>query len=154
MEVARICEDLLEDEARAEKVYQRVIEIDRNDPLLVIPAAQALGRIHAAKGRHDALAEDLGIEVKLEADVEKRRELYERIGGLYETVLEDNDKAIGAWRSRLADEPTDATALSALSNTSSSLSPVNVTRTQSPPPRIARRRRAWSISRLRIARAA
>jgi tetratricopeptide (TPR) repeat protein len=114
MEVARICEDLLEDEARAEKVYQRVIEIDRNDPQLVIPAAQALGRIHASKGRHDALAEDLGIEVKLEADIEKRRELYERIGGLYETVLEDNDKAIGAWRSRLADEPTDATALSAL----------------------------------------
>ena len=114
MEVARICEDLLEDEARAEKVYQRVIEIDRNDPGLVIPAAQALGRIHAGKGRHDALAEDLGIEVKLEADVEKRRELYERIGGLYETVLEDADKAIVAWRSRLADDPADMTALSAL----------------------------------------
>lgn len=114
MEVARICEDLLEDEARAEKVYQRVIEIDRNDPTLVIPAAQALGRIHASKGRHDALAEDLGIEVKLEADVEKRRELYERIGGLYETVLEDADKAIVAWRSRLTDDPADSTALSAL----------------------------------------
>jgi tetratricopeptide (TPR) repeat protein len=114
MEVARICENLLEDEARAEKVYQRVIEIDRNDPALVIPAAQALGRIHASKGRHDALAEALGIEVKLESDVAKRRELYERIGGLYETVLEDADKAILTWRSRLADDPADATALSAL----------------------------------------
>ena len=56
MEVARICEDLLEDEPRAEKVYMRVSEIDPNDAGLVIPAAQALGRIYASKGRHEDLA--------------------------------------------------------------------------------------------------
>jgi tetratricopeptide (TPR) repeat protein len=114
MEVARICEDLLEDEARAEKVYRRVSELDPNDPALVIPAAQALGRIYASKGQHEALAGALGIEVRLEESVQKRRELYERIGGLYETVLEDPQKAIAAWRSRLADDPADLSALGAL----------------------------------------
>ncbi|MFT3775594.1 MAG: tetratricopeptide repeat protein [Minicystis sp.] len=114
MEVARICEDLLEDEARAEKVYRRVAEIDANDPALVIPAAQALGRIFAARGRHEDLAGALGLEVRLEEDAARRRDLYERIGGLYETVLEEPKKAIEAWRARLEDEPTDTAALGAL----------------------------------------
>lgn len=114
MEVARICEDLLEDEARAEKVYRRVAEIDAGDPALVIPAAQALGRIYAARGRHEDLASALGMEVRLEEDAARRRELYERIGGLYETVLEVPEKAIEAWRSRLADDSADTVALGAL----------------------------------------
>jgi tetratricopeptide (TPR) repeat protein len=114
MEVARICEDLLEDEARAEKVYQRVADIDQTDAALVIPAAQALGRIFAARGRHEDLASALGQEVRLEHDVARRRELYERIGGLYETVLEEPKRAIEAWRSRLDDDPADTAALGAL----------------------------------------
>jgi tetratricopeptide (TPR) repeat protein len=114
MDVARIFEDLLEDENRAERIYLRVIEIDRSDPLLVIPAAQALRRIYASRGRHDALADVLSIEVRLEENVDKRRELYERIGSLYETVLEVPTKAIEAWRARLNDDPADATALRAL----------------------------------------
>jgi tetratricopeptide (TPR) repeat protein len=114
MEVARICEDLLEDEARAEAVYKRVIDIDQSQPSLVVPAAQALGRIYAARGRHEDLASALGVEVKLEQDPARRRELYERIGGLHETVLDDPQKAIAAWRSRLADDEADIAALGAL----------------------------------------
>lgn len=114
MEVARICEDLLEDEARAEAVYRRVAEIDATDAGLVIPAAQALGRIFAARGRHEDLAGALGLEVRLEQDAARRRELYERIGGLHETVLEEPKKAIAAWRSRLDDDPSDTVALGAL----------------------------------------
>jgi tetratricopeptide (TPR) repeat protein len=114
MAVAGIFENLLEDEARAEAVYKRVIDIDANDPALVIPAAQALGAIYAAKGRNEDLAGALGIEVRLEQDTARRRALYERIGGLYETVLEDPAKAIEAWKSRLADDEADITALGAL----------------------------------------
>ena len=114
MEVARIFENLLDDEVRAEKVYLRVSEIDANDPGLVIPAAQALGRIYASKGRHEELAQALAIEVRLEPDVARRRELHERIGGLHETLLEDPAKAIAAWRARLDDDPADTTALGAL----------------------------------------
>ncbi len=114
MEVARIYEDLLEDEARAEAVYKRVIDIDPQDGGLVIPAAQALGRIYAARSRNEELADALGIEVRLEQDVARRRELYERIGGLHETVLKDAQKAIAAWRARLADDEADTVALGAL----------------------------------------
>jgi tetratricopeptide (TPR) repeat protein len=114
MEVARIFENLLDDEARAEKVYVRVSEIDQNDAGMVIPAAQALGRIYAAKGRHEELARALGMEVRLEQDVARRRELHERIGGLHETVLEDPARAVAAWRARLEDDPSDTTALGAL----------------------------------------
>ena len=114
MEVAGIYEGLLEDEARAEDVYKKVAAIDADDPALVIPAAQALGRIYAARSRHEDLASALGLEVRLEADAARRRELYERIGGLYETVLEDPKKAIEAWRARLGDDPADTAALGAL----------------------------------------
>ena len=114
MEVARIYEELLEDEDRAEQVYQRVIRIDAQDPGLVIPAAQALGRIYAAEAKHEALANTLAIEVRLEQDVEKRRSLFERIGSLYETVLDDPEKAIAAFRARLVDDPADLSALGAL----------------------------------------
>jgi tetratricopeptide (TPR) repeat protein len=114
MEVARICENLLEDEARAERVYKAVVEIDPNDPDLVIPAAQALSRIYTTSGRHDALAGSLAIEVRLEPDTEARRALYERVGTLYETVLDDPAKAIDAFRARLGDDPADVSALAAL----------------------------------------
>lgn len=114
MEVARICEDLLNDEARAEQVYQRILSIDPENAALVIPAAQALARIYSASSRHDALAEVLSVEVRLEENVDTRRTLYERVGMLYETVLEAPDKAIATWRLRLGDDPSDATALAAL----------------------------------------
>jgi tetratricopeptide (TPR) repeat protein len=114
MAVAHIYEDMLEDEARAEVVYKRVLGIDPADAGLVIPAAQALGRIYASRARHADLAGALAIEVRLEADAVRRRDLYERIGGLYETVLEEPEKAIDAWRARLTEDETDTTALAAL----------------------------------------
>jgi tetratricopeptide (TPR) repeat protein len=114
MEVARIHEDLLGDVAQAEKVYRRVLGIDPGDASLVIPAAQALGRIYSSKGEHESLAEVLGIEVKLTESPATRRALFERIGTLYETVLGDIGRAIHAWKSRLADDPADVEALAAL----------------------------------------
>lgn len=113
-EVARICEDQLDDVDQAEKVYRRVIELDPSDPDLVVPAARALGNIYADREQHAELAEVLGLEVRLEDNVETRQELYERIGDLYEQVLSRPDDAIEAWRSRLSDDPGDDRALSAL----------------------------------------
>ncbi|TKC99382.1 tetratricopeptide repeat protein [Polyangium fumosum] len=114
MVVAQICADMLGDLDRAEKVYRRVLSIDETDPNLVIPAAQALAEIYTGKGKHEALAEVLGIEVRLEEDLERRQNLYRRIGEVYESVLEAPDKAIGAWRARMSDDPEDLEALSAL----------------------------------------
>jgi tetratricopeptide (TPR) repeat protein len=114
MEVARLYEDDAGERERAEAVYRRVVELHRDSPELVLPAARALGRMYAASGRHLDLAESLKLEVSLELDAQARRELWARLGELYETVLDDPAGATGAWRSRLDEDPADEQALAAL----------------------------------------
>jgi tetratricopeptide (TPR) repeat protein len=115
MEVARLYEDDAGERERAEVVYRRVVELHREDsPELVLPAARALGRMYAASGRHLDLAASLKLEVSLEVDAQARRELWARLGELYETVLDDPAGAVEAWRSRLNEDPADEQALAAL----------------------------------------
>lgn len=114
MSVASIYEDLVDDVARAEKVYRRVAALDPADAALVIPAAKAIARICEAGERYADLADVLTIEVKLEADAERRRELYMKLGTLAEGRLADLPRAIGAWEARLADDSGDVDALEAL----------------------------------------
>lgn len=114
MQVAQIYEDLLDDAAKAGETYRLVLDLDREDATLALPAARALERIYAAESEHKNLAEMLRIQVKLEADGDKRRELLGRLGELAQNVLEDNQGAVEAWRARLEDDPTDGVALVAL----------------------------------------
>jgi golgin subfamily B member 1 len=114
MQVASICEELLGDRARAERVYRRVLVLDEADPELVLPAARALERIYIASGEHAKLAEMLRIQVKLEQDSGHRAELFGRLGELCQNVLGDNDGAIAAWKARVEENPDDAQALAAL----------------------------------------
>src|SRR5262249_14123200 len=114
MQLAELCESLLGDLARAESVYKSALAIDPKDPELALPPARALERLYSASGNHAALAETLGIEVALEENVDRRRELLGRLGELSDTVLEDPERAIAAWRQRLEDEPADERALVAL----------------------------------------
>ena len=114
MQVAAIYEDLLADVERAEDTYQRVLELDPNDAELVLPAARALERIHVGSGASTKLREVLRIQVKLEQSSETRRELLGRLGELCETVLNDTEGAIDAWRARSEENPEDERALAAL----------------------------------------
>lgn len=114
MQVAQIYEDLLEDTTKAGETYRQVLDLDREDATLALPAARALERIYATESEHKSLAEMLRIQVKLEADGDKRRELLGRLGELSQNILEDTLGAIEAWRARLEDDPTDQTALVAL----------------------------------------
>jgi tetratricopeptide (TPR) repeat protein len=67
MEVARICEDLLGDVARAGRgLPAHPARSTRTTPRSCIPAAQALGASTRPKGGTTQLAEVLGIEVRLE----------------------------------------------------------------------------------------
>jgi golgin subfamily B member 1 len=113
-EVAHIYEDLLGDTARAEAVYKEVLAIDPDDGALSLPAARALERIYGGSGRNADLRSILQIEVKLESDGPARRDLHARLGELCETVLDDPEGAIAAWKARLEDDPSDALALAAL----------------------------------------
>ncbi|NUP12755.1 MAG: hypothetical protein HOW73_42485 [Polyangiaceae bacterium] len=114
MLVASLLETSLGDSTRAEEVYRKVLAIDPDEVSIVVPAARALSRLQAENGKHGALAETLEIEVKLEESVEARKALYERLGDLYEQMLNDRAKATEAWRARLADDASDELALAAL----------------------------------------
>jgi tetratricopeptide (TPR) repeat protein len=114
MEVARIYEGALADNARAEEIYRRVVDLDPTDPALVLPAARALERIYEAAGNPLALAKTLMLEVKLEASGDTRRDLWARLGDLCESVLDDLPGAIASWKARLDEDPTDDRALGAL----------------------------------------
>jgi tetratricopeptide (TPR) repeat protein len=112
--VAQIAGDMLADVERSEGIYRRILALDPTDPALVIPAARALGEIYASSGRAEELVGVLALEVRLEESLTARRALYERIGTLYETELDDPKKAIEALRARLDDDSTDEEALGAL----------------------------------------
>jgi tetratricopeptide (TPR) repeat protein len=114
MQVAQICEIDLGDMARSESVYRAALAIDPKEPDLALPPARALERLYGASGNHTALADMLVVDVGLEENVEKRRELLARLGELAEEILEDPARAISAWRQRLEDEPGDEKALLAL----------------------------------------
>jgi tetratricopeptide (TPR) repeat protein len=114
MASARLYRDDLDQSMRAEKVFKQVLEIDADDPLLVIPAAQALAEIYEERADHDKLASTLNTQVRLVSDTKDRAELFERIALLYEEAIDDKAKAIDAWKSRLADDAGDEVALKAL----------------------------------------
>ncbi|MBL0197283.1 MAG: hypothetical protein IPQ09_24265 [Myxococcales bacterium] len=100
--------------ARAEVVYREVLDLDRDDPSVALPAARALERVYGATGRSGELAEMLRVQVKLEDGGEARKELLGRLGFLCEEQLADLGAAIGAWKERLEDDPVDSEALVAL----------------------------------------
>ncbi len=112
--VAALYEDPIKDPIRAEAIYRRVLELDPEDPDLVLPAARALERIYAEAQRSPDIARMLAVQVKLEQTGEKRRELLARLGELSETILADAPAAIAAWKQRLDEEPADERALEAL----------------------------------------
>ena len=113
-DVAAIYEEQIKDPSRAEGIHRRVLELDPADAALALPAAQALERIYATSGRNADLAKMLGVQVRLESDAEKRRELLARLGDLSENVLSEPKEAILAWKQRLDDDPIDEKALVAL----------------------------------------
>ncbi len=114
MMVAALYETSLNDRAQAEAYYRKILAIDPDDVEIVVPAARALSRLQAEGGNHSALAETLEVEVKLEESVDARKALYERLGDLYESMLENRAKAIDAWKARFLDDTSDEKALGAL----------------------------------------
>jgi golgin subfamily B member 1 len=114
MSVATLAEDALGDSAKAAEIYRKVLAIDPDDTAIGAPATRALARIQSASGDFAQLAGTLETQAKLEESVDARKELYARLGELYETTLDQPEKAIAAWQSRLADDDGDLASLSAL----------------------------------------
>lgn len=114
LEVARLWDDYEQDFEAAGRAYQRLIEVDGDNPDVVLPASRALERIHLANDDHAALAQDLRRQVRFEEDQSERGALLVRLATLLEEVLEDVPGAIAAHRERLEINPADEDALIAL----------------------------------------
>lgn len=114
LELARLWDERLDEPAKAEGAYARLIEVDGDNPDSVLPAARALERIHLAAGEYEKLAQDLRLQIRLEHDPEARAELLVRLARLLEDTLEDVRGAIAAHRERLDIDPADADALRSL----------------------------------------
>ncbi|MBO6937852.1 MAG: tetratricopeptide repeat protein [Deltaproteobacteria bacterium] len=114
LEIARVYDDEIQDTERAERAYERLLEVDADNPDAVLPAARALERIHLAKGNHEKLARDYRLQIKTEFDAERRGELLVRLATLLEEELEDVPGAIAAHRERLDIDPSSRDALRSL----------------------------------------
>ena len=140
-QVAHIYEDFLGDSARAESVYKEVLNIDVSDPAAIAPpAARSLERLYAAAGKSADLAAILETQVKLEENVDARRELYGRLGELYGAVLDEPSSAVRVWKSRLEDDANDEAALVALDQRSTSVPPTTRSSWSAPRARASQRR--------------
>ena len=114
LELARLYDEEIQDTERAEKAYERLLEVDADNPDAVLPAARALERIHLMRGNHPKLARDYRLQIATEFDAERRGELLIRLAMLLEEELDDVEGAIQAHRERLDIDPTDADALRSL----------------------------------------
>ena len=100
MHVAATYDELVGNRAEAERVYREVLELDRTNADLTLPAARALERIYVGANDNAKLAEILRIEVGLELETATRQRILGRLGDLCERELLDNDGAIAAWKQR------------------------------------------------------
>ncbi|MGA7119271.1 MAG: tetratricopeptide repeat protein [Polyangiaceae bacterium] len=113
-DLARLYERDLDDVVRADAVYREVLQLAPEDPAIALPACRSLEHIYSASNANLQLCEILRLEIKLDDDAERRRELRGRLGELCEAALGDDTGAIAAWSARLVDDPNDARALAAL----------------------------------------
>lgn len=118
VEQASVYENLLSDDASAERVYRRILGLKDESGAPAEsqrgPALKALERIYETRAEHAKLAEILALEVEHEQDPNAQRALLGRLGTLREGPLADREGAIAAWRRRLDADEADLEALEAL----------------------------------------
>lgn len=113
-ELAALWDEQIGDNEQAERAYVRLIDADRSNPDVVIPASKALERLHIAREDYSSLADDLRRQIDLGDDPVQQRELLVRLAELREGPLQDTRGAIAAQRERLELDPADVEAMVAL----------------------------------------
>jgi len=114
LELAVLLDEFLQDKEAAARAYERLIEIDGDNPDSVLTASRALERIHLASEDFASLVADLRRQVQFEGDASERLSLLARVAEINESMLGQVDGAIEAHRERLEIEPSDVDALRAL----------------------------------------
>ncbi|HEV8320581.1 MAG TPA: tetratricopeptide repeat protein, partial [Myxococcota bacterium] len=110
-EAARVTEEVLHSQEGAIAVYRKVLEKDERDK----HALEQLERLFAETERWEDLAGIYQRKADLaEDDPDARKAAYFQMGAVYETALQQPDKAIETFRTVLDMDPEDGTALEAL----------------------------------------
>jgi tetratricopeptide (TPR) repeat protein len=104
--LARVAEEKLEDLDRAVGYWKKRIDALDGD----MDSYRALASLYERQERWEELAEVLGKELELRRDPSGKRELLSRLGRIYSTKLDDDDRAEKAWRQMLVLDPEDTEA--------------------------------------------
>lgn len=102
--------DMLGNPEAAIVAFERALELDPSDAI----ALDALDGLYTQKNDHAALADVLQRRLEVEPDTELRRETATRLGGLWQTELHDDHRAVEAYRRALDEHPADPKAISSL----------------------------------------
>ncbi|MGD8861048.1 MAG: tetratricopeptide repeat protein [Myxococcales bacterium] len=114
LELAVLLDEYLEDKDGAERTYERLIEIDGDNPDVVLTASRALERIHIEREDWGKLVKDLDRQAELETDDGTRVALLVRLAEVYEDMLDRVDGAIDAHCRRLEIDGADLDAMRSL----------------------------------------
>ncbi|MCA9664794.1 MAG: tetratricopeptide repeat protein, partial [Myxococcales bacterium] len=107
---AQIYEDVLEQLDDAIKVYQQVLELDDTDT----HAIESLERLYTRLERWEDLKDVFVRKVELADEPDAKKSIYYALGTVYETQLEDLERAIETFQSVLDLDPEDLTAIRSL----------------------------------------
>ena len=113
-EVAALYEVRLDDAARAEDAYHRLLEADSTDPETALLAARALESLYLLAGNWPKLVEILRLRVQLSQEPGERRELLGRVAEIQEAELDRPQDAVETYRELLDLIPDDLPALNHL----------------------------------------
>ncbi|MCA9669351.1 MAG: tetratricopeptide repeat protein, partial [Myxococcales bacterium] len=108
--MADIYQNQLDDVERAIECYRRMLELSPDQ----LGALRAMARLCSEAGRWAELTELNGREVMLVNEIQRKVELLERTGEIYEQHLSDNDAAISCYMRALELDPEYLPALRAL----------------------------------------
>ena len=114
MWVAETNDTMLGDPSAAKEYYERLLELDPENPETARPSAVALTRIYEVEGQWKELVEVLRRQLVWAESGQRREEILLRVGRIQEEVLGDVILASRTYRELLDESPGSAEALDAL----------------------------------------
>ncbi|PID38647.1 MAG: hypothetical protein CSA65_04890 [Proteobacteria bacterium] len=113
-ELARLQDERLDAPEEATASYQRLLELDPDNPETGLVATEALARLYEAAQDWRALVDVLGKRLSWVAEREQRLDLLARMGRIEDDLLEQPAEAIEIYRKLLEEDPSSEEALDAL----------------------------------------
>jgi tetratricopeptide (TPR) repeat protein len=111
---AKLYDEKLGDFSKAEAMYRKMLDLDRENPDTAIPAIIALDRMLSASEQFEQLLEVLRIKSRLVDDAEERKAILHRMAEIEESVLHRTTEAIALFQEVLEIDEQNLSALAGL----------------------------------------